>query len=464
MRRLRCGQWRAGRTLVLAAALALVLTGCGDGGNPPTENVTAAARPAPTTFALPTLYPTTTRASQQPTATREMPATPLPESTADLQQTVVSFRYVIPALGLERRLEGTVGGTVTVVDEAAGLAATLQNQGGVLFELQSALPELELAELPNGCAGCVAFAYSLPIQGEEDYGWLQDPVMLASVENYLAITLGPHWPEGTVVGLRRSASPYHVAHTIAVTGAGEMYRWLATEPEVGSAEQGALPPLPDAGTTLAAEYSVVCPGSALETLYLASLGDEEAGATTVSITCPAFSLPTSLLPAYRALDEEVAPLLVSGNFPIPPSEIALTTMVVYERAGNGRLSLLLDDLALTEDGSGEVITHTLDAGTVISLTAALEESEALSPGVTSYTAAESAHILLVRTATGMAESAWDGAPPEGLVPAVDELATLWAELAPDSSPPADGTGTPETVVTGTPAATGSPPPQVTATP
>lgn len=456
-------RWAATTALVLALSVALVLSACADDPSPPAESGTVAARPAPTTFALPTLYPTTTRVSLQPTATREMPATPLPESTADLQQTVVSFRYVIPAIGLERRLEGTVGGTVTVVDEAAGLAATLQNQGGVLFELQSALPELELAELPTGCAGCVAFAYSLPIEGEEDNGWLQDPVMLASVENYLAITLGPHWPEGTVAGLRRSASPYHVAHTVAVSADGEMYRWLATEPEVSGAQQGQLPPLPDAEATLAEEYSVVCPGSALETLYVASGGDD-ADAATISVTCPAFSLPTSLLPLYQALDEQSAPLLVGGDFPIPPSEIPLTSMVVYERAGNGRLVLLADDLARTEDTSGAVMTHTLDAGTVISITAALEESGALAAGVSAYTAAESAHMLLVRTTTGMAEAAWDAAPPGALASSVETLATLWAELAPEPSSTAGVTGTPESTATGTPAATGTVTPQATATP
>ncbi|MDT8305577.1 MAG: hypothetical protein RRC07_06540 [Anaerolineae bacterium] len=444
--------------------LVLFLTACAEDATPPAEDVTAAARAAPTTFTLPTLYPTATRARQQPTVTREMPATRPPESTADLQQTVVSFRYVIPALGLDRRLEGTVGGTVTVVDEAAGIAATLQNQGGVLFELQSALPKLELAETPTGCVGCVVFAYSLPIDGQEDSGWLQDPVMLASVENYLAIALGPHWPEGTVAGLRRSASPYHVAHTVAVSASGEMYRWLATEQEVRGAEPGALPPLPDAETTLASEYRVVCPGSPLETLYLAAPDGEEADATSISITCPAFSLPTALLPVFRALDGALAPLLADGELPIPPSEIPLATMLVYERAGDGRLLLLMDDLAWTEDGSGNVVTHTLEAGAVISITAALEASEVLAAGVTAYTAAEAAHILLVRTAAGMAEAAWDASPPAALAPAVDALETLWQQLAPDASPTAESAATSEAGVTPTPAATGTAAPQATATP
>lgn len=284
------GGWRARRRLrrragptLFGLLVLLGLAACVQEGAV-TPELTAAARPAPTLVVLPTLYPSPTSARESPTATPAMPATRAPEATADLQQTVVSLHYQIPAIGLDRRLEGNVAGTVTVVDEAAGLAATLAHQGGVLFELQSALPELELAPLPAGCEGCVAFSYSLPLSGEEDSGWLQDAVMLASVENYLALTLGPHWPEGTIAGLRRSASPYHVAQTAAVTADGELYRWRATAPDVSAAESSALPPLPDQPESLAPEYAVTCPGAPLETLYVNPAGHGSAEGQSVAIS------------------------------------------------------------------------------------------------------------------------------------------------------------------------------------
>ncbi len=402
---------------------------------------TTAAHPAPTQFALPTLLPTATSARQAATATPAMLPTRAPEATADLQQTVVSLSYAIPAIGLERRLEGNVAGTVTVVDEAAGLAASLAHQGGALLELQTALPELELAALPAGCEGCVAFSYSLPLSGAEDSGWLQDPVMLASVENYLALTLGPHWPAGTVAGLRRSASPYQVAQTVAVTADGDLYRWRATAPEVEVAEGGAPPPLPAELESLAAEYAVTCPGAPLETLYIApDVGVSEG--RTISITCPAFSLPAPLLPLYLALDAWSAPLLAEETLATPPSEIPLGTMVVYERAGSGRLLLLYDDQALAFDIQGAVVTTTLSAGTTVSLTTALAESGALTAGVAAYTAAESDHILLVRGPRGMMEAAWDGTPPEPLAAMVAQLEAIWVEARPALAPAATATATP----------------------
>jgi hypothetical protein len=408
---------------------------------------------------LPTLLPSATAVSQQPTATPTLAATSEPEATADLQQQLVELRYAIPALGLDRRLEGNVASTVTVVDEAAGVAATLQNQGGVLLDLQAALPELELAPLPNGCTGCVQLSYSLPLGGEEGSGWLQDPVMLASVENYFALTLGPHWPASTVAGLRRSASPYEVAHAVAFTSSGELYRWRATEPEVAGPEESELPPLPAPDAQLAAEYRVTCPGSPLETLYLSPGGEGEAVTTTIS--CPAFSLPPALLPLYLALNAQTAPLLAGDDMASPPSDIPLETMVVYELPGDGRLLLLLGDTARfsvpgSEDGPDSLA---LEPGAVLSVTETLAASGALSPTLTGYTAAEADHILLVRTESGMAEAVWDEEPPNALLPGLAMLDAIWEQMA---GTPLNVTVTPVPAGTaGTPAPAGTP---ATATP
>jgi hypothetical protein len=438
-------------TVVPAVALGLFLFGC-TGDVTPSPELTA-IRPAPAQFALPTLYPTATSARQQPTPTREMPATRAPEATADLQQTAVAFHYAVPALGLDRRLEASVAGTVTVVDEAAGLAATLSHQGGVLFELQTALPELELADLPEGCGGCVAFSYSLPLSGEADSGWLQDPVMLASVENYLALTLGPHWPEGTIAGLRRSASPYHVAQTVALTAGGELYRWRATAPEVSGAEEGTLPPLPGVEVELAAQYRVICPGAPLETLFIDRGAGDGEGGVSIAISCPAFALPVTLVPLYVALDELLAPLLEEERLAVPPSDIPLDTMVIYEKAGSGRLLLLDGDRAMISGQNGEVLTSTLAAGTVLSMTTALVDSGVLAAGVAAYTEAEAPHILLVRTEMGMAETAWDEAPPPALAPPLRALESLWEQALPAVAPPAATEMPPEEA---TPQATATP--------
>jgi hypothetical protein len=446
---------RLGRRVAIALLGLLALLGlaaCTQEGATPPEP-TAAARLAPTQVIIPTLYPTATSDRQAATATPGMPATRAPEATADLQQTVVSLHYQIPALGLDRRLEGNVAGTVTVVDETAGLAATVAHQGGVLYELQTALPQLALAELPAGCDGCVAFSYSLPLSGEAESGWLQDAVMLASVENYLALTLGPHWPEGTVAGLRRSASPYHVAQTAAVTAEGDVYRWRATAAEVGAAETGAPPPLPAEPESLALEFAVTCPGAPLETLYINAAGHGAAEGRSVAVTCPAFALPATLLPLYTALDELLAPLLAEEDLAAPPSEIPLNSMVVYERAGSGRLLLLDDDQALAYDAAGEVVTTTLASGTAISLTTALAESGALRAGVAAYTAAESDHILLVRTEAGMMEAAWDESPPAALAAIVEELEAIWEEALPALAPAVTPVGTPGATASPQPAAT-----------
>lgn len=441
---------------LLTIVLLLLLAACGEPEASSATPATVSARPAPTEFALPTLYPTPTRPSQQPTATPTLAPTAPPESTADLQQQLVELRYTIPALGLDRRLEGNVAGTVTLVDETAGVAATLQNQGGVLFELQTTLPELELNPLPDNCAGCVRLTYSLPLSGEEGDGWLQDAVMLASVENYFAITLGPHWPAGAVVGLRRSASPYQVAHTIAYTAGGELFRWRATDPEVAGPEEAEPPPLPADDVALAGDYRVACPGAPLETLYLTPGGEGEAVTTTIS--CPAFSLPPALLPLYAALDEQIAPLFAGDELAPPPSDIPLQTMVVYELPGDGRVLLLLDDTALFEvpGSEDEPDTLSLEAGTVLSVTATLAESGALTPGLAAYTAAEAGAILLVRTESGMAEAAWDEEPPEALLPGVEALNAIWEQLA---GTPLAPIGTPE--ATGTP---GTATPEASATP
>ncbi|HUM68821.1 MAG TPA: hypothetical protein PLK31_08250, partial [Chloroflexota bacterium] len=175
----------------------------------------------------------------------------------DFGETAVEVRYTIPALGLDRRLQGSISSQIIVVDEMTGQAIKRSNQGGVLLQLQQVLREMLLPVVPEGCEGCVFVSYNLPYSERQGEGWLRDPVILASLENYLAVSLGPHFPPGTVAGLRRSASPFAPAHTIALTADGLLYIWLATESEVS-------PPI-------AADPALL---AALDVLPLASLNNE----------------------------------------------------------------------------------------------------------------------------------------------------------------------------------------------
>lgn len=464
----------------LLFALLLLGVGCAqEMSETPTPALAPAPQPAGSTetpFVLPTLYPTQTRPLMQRTATTQPPATTTPGATADLEQKLVAFRYSIPALDLDRRLEGNVSGTVTVVDETTGLAAILRNRGGVLLELQQALPTLELAPLPEGCERCVHFSYALPLEGIEEEGWLQDPVMLASVDHYLSANLGPHFPAGTVVGLYRSASPYDVAATLALLEDGRLWRWLATSGEVAEPVNAAsiggdlrarMDEIPLDG--LAEEYVVTCPGAPVEQLRLnparngaAAIEDETSEPATpapsgdgieVAIVCPAFSLPATLLPLYSRLDGLLADIGAEEGPAAPPPAIPLTTLLAYERVDGGRLLLLQNGEARGMTADGEVYTRTLGVSEVISLTVQLQENEALEPGVESYADGGAANSLLVRGSEGMAEAVWaEGEdPPEPLQMPVERLNLLLDQLIGIA---AEGTSTP--TATATPVATPTP--------
>ena len=178
---------------------------------PPTITPTLDNRELPITFTpAPTYEPPTATPYISPTPSPTRPtATPIP-----FGETAVELIYSIPALNLERRLQGNIASQIIFVDEMTGEARQRSNQSSILLELQQVLPDLELEPVPQGCDSCVHFEYSLPLSEKSGSGWLRDPVLLASVENLMAVVLGPHFREDTILGLRRSASPYFPAHTI----------------------------------------------------------------------------------------------------------------------------------------------------------------------------------------------------------------------------------------------------------
>lgn len=445
------GRRRPWLWLFLWAALALAACGQADGnGETPPAATQAAPVITPREADVPTLYPTFTPLPGQSTATPEMPPTPTAGPSLDFSEISVAFRYQIPALGLDRRLEGTIGAEITVVDEATGVAAILQNQTGAMLELQQSLPELELEPLPEGCDRCVAFSYELPLDGVAAEGWLQDPVMLASVENYTTLALGPHFPPGTVLGLRRSATPYDVAHSLALTADGTLWRWLATAAEVAepAAAEAVSPELAAAAAAVPLDelqnsYVVDCLGTPVETL---ALRPEEGAGREVRILCPAFSLPTTLLPLYVQLDGLLQETLAGQGIPQPPLEIPLETLLEYRRDDGSRLTVLLGGTVRATDPAGEVFTDTIRASQALSLTTGLRQSEALVLGVEAFAAGEAANVLLVRGPEGMEEAAWEDEAPAALEPGLEELGQLLAQIAgvtPETTATPSATGTEE---------------------
>lgn len=422
----------------------------------------ACSRPGPAPTPLPPTPPlTSTPAGRAATATPLVlpptftppppPASPTPLTPAgatptatlaadvDFAEKVVEFRYTIPALGLDRRVEANRAGRIDIVDEATGLVAVLRNQGPIIEQFRLGFGGLSLPPLPEDCPGCVAFSYELVDSGESGEGWLQDPVLLASVENYTAANLGPHFPAGSILGLRRNANAFNAAHSLAVTADGQLWRWLATDAEVAApvavdsepalaAALADLPALPLAD--LQGEYLVDCPVVPLEVLYLAPAGEGESGANsrTIRLICPAFSLPASLLPLYLAADGALAPLLAQEGLTPPPLALPLDTMLDYQRVDGAHLTMQLSGQVVATDPAGSPYTTTLPVSQVISLTTRLAETNRLVRGVTAYTAGELPNILLVRGPLAMLEAAWRDLAPADIRPILVELDALLDEI------------------------------------
>lgn len=436
--------WRVASWGVLLL-LPLLLTACarpeqatptpdGEGAD---QDETPDVQVTPTPFTLPTLLPTATALVAPAANVTSTPApTASPQSTVDFQQPVVELRYTIPSLQLDRRLEGDVSGQVTVVDETRGVAAIRQNQGGVLLELQGVLPELDLEPLPADCDTCVAFSYELFLEGIEGQGWLQDPVLLASVENYTAALLGPHFPPGAVLGLRRSATAYDVAHSLALDENGLLYRWLATSGEVEAPTpiDGVAPDLPQLVAALEQEsfqqqYIVSCVSAPLEALFIrgAEVDSEGEMDNLIHLSCPAYSLPRSLLPLYSRLDFLLEEVLEGSGIPRPPSEVALGAVIDYRNENEAHVSVLFDGTTTVEDEAGETFTTTLDMTEVVSMTENLLGSSVLQPELSNFIDGELPNNLLVRGEQGMMEAAWpEGDPPQEMVDEIEILERLFA--------------------------------------
>lgn len=367
---------------------------------------------------------------------------------------VVELRLTIPSLGLDRRLQGSVNSQIVLVDERTGFAVQRDNQASVLLDLQQVLPELVTTAVPEGCDSCVRITYSLPFSGVEGEGWLRDPVLLASLENYFTITLGPHFPAAAMIGLRRSASPYAPAHTIAVMEDGRLYRWMANQAEVAPAAV-ASPELLAAyealnAPALAQQYAAPCPGSSLESLLLAGREDQR----LIALVCPEFAVPSSLQPLYLALDRALNEMLDASEatLPRPPATFPLDAVLDYQRSDGAQLTILLDDTAVATLLNGQPISTTLSSSQVISLTTELLASGSLRTGLTTFlsdgtvTPEATRSVLLVRGPGGVYDAQWNDAFRAEELAELNTLLNdlLAGETAVPATPPSPTPDTPTT--------------------
>jgi hypothetical protein len=363
----------------------------------PVQPTAAPARTlAPTFTPLPDVsqLPTWTPVPDLPQATEE------PVATINFSDPVIQLEYKIPALGLDRRLEGNISSQIVVIDQLRQRTVQRSNQGNILLELQQTLPQIALSPLPDGCNACVYLHYELPLSQEGREGWLQDPVISASLDNYLSITVGPHFPPDTIAGLRRNASPYYPAHTAAVTADGRVYTWLATEAQVAEPITTSLPisatladiPLEQ----LADSYSVDCVVEPVEVLHISTA----TGPSDIIIRCPAYSLPAPLLPLYLQLDEILSTKLATYTEgpPRPSPDFPLDALLDYKRLDGSRLTLFADSRITVQNGSQIIFTGTLTTTNMISLTTDLLASGQLKPGLTTFLDDDNAAVATPETA------------------------------------------------------------------
>ncbi|WP_420644177.1 hypothetical protein [Candidatus Leptofilum sp.] len=441
---------------------------------PPVAQTPLADLPVPTSPAIPPTFtplppgselnviPAVT-VTQEPIPTRAT-NTPIPFGA-----NVVELRLTIPSLGLDRRLQGSVNSQIILVDENNGFSVQRDNQASVLLDLQQVLPELVTNPVPEGCDSCVRVAYSLPFSGVDGEGWLRDPVLLASLENYFTITLGPHFPPGAIIGLRRSASAYAPAHSIAIMEDGRLFRWMANQGEVEPAGV-ASPALLAAyagvdAPALSQQYAAPCPGLPLESLLLADREQER----LIALVCPEFAVPFSLQSLYVALDNALNEMLTASEvtLPRPPVGFPLTAVLDYQRIDGAQLTVFMDNTAVASLNSSQPISTTLTSSQVISLTNNLLASGSLRTGLNTFLDNDTAATpevtrswLLVRGPAGVYDAEWIGTAD---VEVLAELNTLLDELlsqeisTPESTPiatPEDSeTAVPATTPTATPTAT-----------
>ncbi len=415
----------------------LLLAGCGSPNSGQNGETYVMPTPRPPMTLAPTYTPPATPAPLPTITPPPARETAVPDTPVPFDQTVLELRYQIPLLGLDRRLQGNVANQLIVADETLGRAIQRNNEGSVMFELRQALSQMELAPMPADCPGCVFVEYELSDAGLSGSGWLQDPVLLASIENFMTASLGPHYPEGTIIGLRRSASPFAPAHSLALTEDGRLWLWLANSGTVSEplALENAASLLADLNQipldALSAQYEADCRGTPLESLSLKQ-GDAEWNGR---LRCPELTLPTTLQPLYLQLDALIANGLGEAFLPEPDAAFPLDALLLYQRADGAALTLFTDSTVIASNPVGALITSTLTTTLPVSLTTSLLDSSLLQPGYQTFTLDESLPLtatvtapppsstLAVRGPNGVYDAEWLDLPTLDAIRFLNDLLT-----------------------------------------
>lgn len=432
--------------VLLTITLCFFLIGCST-PNPAPEATTETSGllPLPTVQSVP---PTFTPSGAQPVPTpspiptqavqaTDVPATPIP-----FDDVVLTAQMRIPAIGYDRRLEGNIGSELIFVDESAARGQYRVRQAVILIELQQALADLVLAPVPPDCDECVELSVTFPLEEVEVSGWLQDPVLMASLENLFAVTLGPHFSEEAVAGLRRTASPYAPAQTIEVTADGTVWIWQGNQERVVAsfaADEALMTAVSNTvNLPFQTQYAASCEGIPVETLMLES---DSGGTQQITIACPAFALPLSLLDLYAQLDALMNEAVLDA-IPIPETALPLTAVLQYQRQDEVTLTLYQDGALLLQTPT-ETITDTLAVERLISLTTPLVEEEIVTLGLGTFLIEdedEKANLLFVRGSGGVYDAAWAAGETAVQLQPLDTL--IESYLNPDATP--DGTAMPTT--------------------
>jgi len=413
--------------------LVIVLPGCSTTPiEPPSRKASNQDGPMPTVRIIPTLYPTATKPPKvEPTNTRPQEPIEVTSTPINFEQVVVDIRYAIPAISMDRRIVGNVSSRIEVIDQVSGESIVIPNQPGILLELQQVLEQIELEELPDECSMCVTVEYSLPMADKEGTGWLQDVQLLASLENYTTVQLGSHFPPGTIFGLRQSATPYQVAHTVALTDDGQLWRWVATDAQVTMEPTdlllnllGDVPERQILDSLLTPER-VNCPvGPGFETLYIATEDD----VFLHDFTCPEFTLASSLIPLYSTLDQLADESMIEAEVPEPEPTLPLDTVVNYKQLDGTTLTLFRDGLAVVRTTDGITRTAILTGSAVLSATTTLIESDLLLPGAGGLFSEEETNVLFVRGQLGVYSVGWLEEESQGMEIVIRQLESLKEQI------------------------------------
>lgn len=461
------------RTMQKGAFLLLLITLFACASPAPTEDElpdeTAAPMVLPTSEGIP---PTFTPSSEEPTAVPTVTPIPAPEETRlpatpiPFDDPVVTLRLRIPAIAYDRHLVGTVGSVVTLADETSRRGQERRGQAVVLIELQQALKDIELDPLPPDCDTCPQLEVTLPLDEIELSGWLRDPVLLASIQNYFAVAFGPHFPPETIVGLRRSASPFAAAQNIALTADNHIWLWQETDEQILQpieAEEGLLTAVSQTFEgRYFTEYTAPCQGVPIETLLLDPI---DLDPLTITIACPAYALSTNLLPLYTQIDTLLADAFET-IVSVPETAMPLTAVLQYQREDDQTLTIFQDGFTTLTDSRDNLITGTLTLEQVNTLTQPLIDSELVQLGLATFEQEPAPNaLLLVRGERGVLDAGFESGQTAAALEPLNRL--IDSQLAPpatsaDTTPTPEGSGTPS--ASSTAESTPSPTPQSEPTP